>query len=486
MKSLRLASLARAAALGAALVLLSFGAVAAAEVEEPGRYLVTRFGARGDGTTNDAPAIQRAIDACTKAGGGRVVLPPGRTWVAGTFFLKDNVELVVERGAVLITSPRREDFLEGKGWLAMVRADGARNIGISGGGEINGRGPFYMTSEEPQIYRARGWRPNPILLRDCENVRIRDVSILSSASWTLTLDGCADVLISGIRIVNDLRIPNDDGIDICSSRDVRVSDSYIEAGDDAIVVKALVNERGGATKPSENVTVTNCILKSRSFALNLGCEAKAPLRNMTFDNIVVRDSHRGVGIHLSQGADVENILFSNMVIETRLFHEDWWGRGEPIYVVAIPWTHDDTIGVVRNVRFSHVLARGEQGVFVWGWTPDRIQGLVFDDVQVEVDKWSEFRGGRFDLRPWPGEVVTENILVEHPTAGFFLRNATDVTLRNCRVSWGKNRQPYFRHALEAEGVAGLAVEGFRGEAAWPGKDAAQRIVPDPVPAGRKP
>jgi hypothetical protein len=174
-----------------------------------------------------------------------------------------------------------------------------------------------------------------------------------------------------------------------------------------------------------------------------------------------------VGIHLSHGSDVENILFSSMVIETRLVHESWWGRAEPIYVVAIPWTHEDTIGKVRNVRFSDIVCRSENSVFVYGWTPDRIENLVFDNVTVEIDKWTEFPGGRFDLRPYPGEDCKENILVDHPTSGFFIKNATDVTVRNCRVTWGGNRQEYFRHALESEGVAGLKLENFTGESAWP-------------------
>jgi len=435
-------------------------------------YSVLDFGATGDNATNDAPAFQKAIDACTAAGGGTVTVPAGRTYVCGTFFLKDNVELHIERGAKVIASPDREHFDAAVRPSCMVCANGARNIAITGGGEINGRGPHYMGEKLPHIYRKKGWRPHTIVLIDCVNVTVRDVLIRQSAAWTLTLEGCEDVVIHGIRLVNDDLIPNDDGIDICNCRNVRVSDCYVKAGDDAIVIKAMPNRRGGEVKPCENVTVTGCVLESQSFALNIGCEAKATMRDMVFDNLIIRNSHRGAGIHLSHGCDVENVVFSNMVIETRLFHPAWWGRGEPIYVVAIPWTREDTIGAIRHVRFANILCRGENGVFVYGWTPDKIQDLAFDNVRVEVDKWTEFAGGQQDLRPYPGEDCTQNILVTHPTAGFYLKNATDVALRNCSVAWGPNRQEYFHHALEYDGVKGLVLEGFRSESAWPGKYAA--------------
>jgi len=167
-----------------------------------------------------------------------------------------------------------------------------------------------------------------------------------------------------LRIVNDDLIPNDDGIDICNCRNVRISDCYVKAGDDAIVIKAMPNRRGGEAKTCENVTVTGCILESCSFALNIGCEAKAVMRDMVFDDIIIRSSHRGAGIHLSHGCDVENVIFSNMIIETRIFHPAWWGRGEPIYVVAIPWTTEDTIGVVRRVIFSNIICRSESSFYL--------------------------------------------------------------------------------------------------------------------------
>lgn len=272
-------------------------------------YNVCDYGAVGDNDSNDAPAFQKAIDACAAAGGGTVLVPAGKTFMCGTFYLKSNVELRIERGAVVVTSTRREDFDTSSGTTCMICALGAHTVAITGGGEINGRGPFYMGEKLPHIYTKKGWRPHPVVLLDSTNVTIRDVLIRQAASWTLTLEGCEDAVISGIRLVNDDLIPNDDGIDICNCRNVRISDCYVKAGDDAIVIKAMPNRRGGETKPCENITVTGCVLESQSFALNIGCEAKAVMRDMIFDNIIIRNSHRGAGIHLSHGSDVENVIF---------------------------------------------------------------------------------------------------------------------------------------------------------------------------------
>ncbi|TVR54426.1 MAG: hypothetical protein EA425_02000 [Puniceicoccaceae bacterium] len=430
-------------------------------------YPITDFGAVGDGTSNDAPAFQKAIDACSRDGGGRVVVPSGRVYRCGTFFLKDDVELHLERGARVLASPDREDYDEK--FSVVVCALDARNIALTGGGEINGNGPSFMGEKLPHIYKKKqnGWRPFPIRFHDCTNVTIRDVLIRQSACWTLTLEGCEDAIISGIRLINDDLIPNDDGIDICNCNRVIISDCHVRAGDDAIVMKSMPNRRGGPTKPCENITVSNCVLESRSFGLSLGCEARAPLRNMTFDNVVIQNSHRGIGVHLSHGCDVENVVFSNMVVETRHFHPAWWGCAEPIYVVAIPWTPEEKIGAIRHVRFSNILCRSENSAVIYGWEPRNIENLVLDNVRIEIDRWSEFEGGRFDLRPFPGEDPRTNHLVDQPTSGFYVKNATDVTIRNCRVAWGDNRQQYHRHAIEAHGVKGIAIENFRGESAWP-------------------
>ena len=153
-----------------------------------------------------------------------------------------------------------------------------------------------------------------------------------------------------------------------------------------------------------------------------------------------------------------------MVIETRLFHDSWWGKGEPIHVSAVPWTKEHNIGHIRRVRFINIMCRGENGVFVQGHKKGLIEDILFENVRVEIDKWTKIPGGKHDIRPCDGEGV-----YEHPTSGFFIKNASNVVLRNCEVIWGENPQSYFRHAVETHGTDNLKLENFRGRSAAPKK-----------------
>lgn len=436
-------------------------------------YKVQAFGATGDGRFNDGPSIQRAIDTCHANGGGQVLLPAGRTYLSGTIALKSHVELRIERGAILQASWNPQDYdhallstaLSGGRpdtfpAFALITADRAENIAVTGGGVIDGAGRYYVEEDTGYIYRMQPNRPFTFYLVGCRNITINDVTVRDGALWTIRLTGCEDAVIHGVRIQNDLKLPNNDGIDLDRCRYVRISDCHIVCGDDCIALKACQESEGmGAC---ENITVIGCTLISTSSALVVGCECRSPMRNVIFDSCVVQASHRGLAIHLSEECDVENILFSNMIVETRIFHEGWWGRGEPIYVVALPWTAEHTVGTVRRVRFTNVLARSESGVVVVGTESRNIEELLFENVCVELDRWSKWSGGRLDLRPNPGEPMPAS-----PTNGFLFRNARDVTVRNCSVVWGKSRAEEFRHALLAENVEGLTLEGFRGTSALP-------------------
>ena len=427
---------------------------------------VRAYGAVGDGTANDAPGIQRAIDACHAAGGGRVVVPAGRTYRSGGVELKSNVELHVERGATLLCSGDPADFpyrFPNYGGAPFIAAHRAERVAITGAGVIDGNGRAYVDEDLGHIYRAKRGRPFTVFLVGCRNVAIRDVEVRDGAVWTIRLSGCSDVVIHALRILNDLKMPNSDAIDLDRCRNVRVSDCHLEAGDDCICLKATREFDGYG--PCENITVTGCTLVSTSAALIIGCECKAPMRNIVFDACVITRSHRGLAIHLSDESDVENVTFSNMIVETRLFHTKWWGRAEPIYVTAIPWNDRTGIGRVRNVRFVNVLARGENGVFVQGWDRSRIEGLLLENVRVEVTKTSKWPGGTIDIRPSPadeGGPGPARELPAQPTHGIFIANATDVTVRNCQVAWGPNPPPYFGKALESRDVDGLVIDNLRG------------------------
>lgn len=454
-------------------------------------FVITAYGAVGDGTVDSTPALQAAINACHGAGGGRVVVPAPGVYLSGPFQLKSWVELHVEANATIraivdeacYTEPPFQNRSEGSMWIS---ARGAEHIAITGLGTLDGRGTAFMENETPTHYNYKfvdgvDLRPHLLTLIGCRHITIRDVTFADAAYWCVHPAGCQDVVIDGVRIYNSLKVRNCDGIDIDHCRDVRISNCLIESADDCICIK---NRRDFAEYgPCEHITITGCVLTSTSCALKLGSENVDAMRDIVVVACVIKASNRCLGIQNRDEGSIENVLFSDIVIESRLFADVWWGKSEPIYVTAFkraPGTlyrfksgaTSGEIGPVRNIRFRNIVCRSEGGVYVSGCAESRITGLVFDDVRVEIDKTSKHRGGLLDRRPCDVEGI-----VAAPTAGFRIQAADDVTLRNCRVDWGANRPEYYGSALVAEDVSDMVLVGFRGEAAHPERDPATIVAP---------
>lgn len=441
-------------------------------------HSILLHGAVGDGAVNDAPAIQSAIDACAAAGGGRVVIPSGRIFKIGSLQLRSHVELHLERGAVLDGSEDPADYTERFDVSALsggelrdgtdaayilIGARDAEDIAITGPGTIRGGGRHFITGDTGYIYTAPNARPFTVFLIGCSDVTLRDTTFTDAGLWCIRLTGVDRALIHGIRVDTDLKFPNADGIDLDRCRQVRISDCEISSGDDAISLKTTEEFDGHGD--TSDIVITNCTLQSTSSAIVVGVDAVEPIRNVVVSNCVIRSSHRGLAVNLGQRGDFENILFSDCIVETRHFDNAWWGQGEPIYVSAFPW-HDE-VGRMRNVRFRNILARGENGVYVAAESSRLIEGLLLENVRIEMDRWSSWPGGHYDRRPYDAGPE----LYESPVSAFHIDRATDVTIRGCEVAWGPNAEE-FAHAIEAIDVAGLVVEGFRGTAAHPGRDEA--------------
>ena len=331
---------------GCAASLMPSPAFALARQQAPrdGAFDVKAFGAAGLRSQNATGACQAAIDACTAAGGGTVRVPPGE-YSVGTIQLKDNVTLHVEAGATLFLSQDNPQFPRGR--RAMVFAENASNIGVTGRGTLDGLAQYEfvaMRGVDPEIadeiaiaraagvdmrrYYRVGVQAYMLILNDCRNVLLQDISIVHSPLWSVRLNDCDRVHVRGVSIYSDLeKGVNADGIDIVSSRNVTISDSIIETADDAIVLKAIARD-GQPARPTENVTVTNCVLTSSSTALMIGTETEADIRHVLFNNCVIRNSNKGFGINVQDGATVSDVIVSNLTIETSRRHWNWWGSAE--------------------------------------------------------------------------------------------------------------------------------------------------------------
>lgn len=451
-------------------------------------YNIMTYGARGDGSTNDAPAIQKAIDACSKAGGGQVLLPAGKTFLASPFNLKSNIDFHIEAGATLLANPDEKAYTksafrqnpgEGTIWIG---GENIQNVMISGQGAINGNGVSFMGRELDDSYELKPFnvldpRPHVITLVGASNVRIKDLHIGNSAYWTIHLAGCNDVVVSGITLLNKLKVRNSDGIDIDHSKNVRISDCYIESGDDCICLKNRREyEEFGRC---ENITVTNCTMTSRSCAIKIGSENMDTIRQVVFNNCIIKNSNRGVGIQNRDEGVVHDVICSNMIVESHLFSDVWWGKAEPIYVTAYRRArinHKDAnwrfpkgategrVGNVYNISFSNIKCLSENGIYVSAESADRITNIVFDQVDVLVNKTTGIEGGVYDRRP-----ASVEGFVKGRTAAFYFDQARNIQVRNCSVQWGSNKAPYFAYAVESHSVDSLSVVNLRGGAAFPDK-----------------
>ncbi len=452
---------------------------------ETGWSNVCDHGARGDGTAPDTVALQAAVDACSAAGGGTVLVPAG-TYLSGPLTLASRVTLHLAAGATLRASERLQDYpRDAERWsgesarAGLVTAVGARDVAIVGRGTIDGRGPAFCdtvttkgasdldpacTRQGEEFARLllsapdgpfeHGERPgNLVRFRDCSNVLVSGITICNSPTWTAQFRDCEGVRVEGVRIHSEAsgrRVPNDDGIDLRACRRVRITGCDIDTGDDCIAVFG-----------SQELTVSDCTLRSRSSGVRVGYNT-GETRDCVFSNLVIHDSNRGICVHVRGAGNVENVRFSNLVIRTRLHAGQWWGNGEPIHVSTLRLREDGRpLGHVRGLRFSGIIAEGEHGILLYACDEGEIRDVAFEDVSVRVRRGElqAARGGNFDLR---GAPTPASAVFRHDVPGLYALRVRELALRGLRLEWDEGLPEFYTHGLWLEECPDAHVADFAG------------------------
>lgn len=417
-------------------------------------FNVLDYGAVGDSITDDAVAIQKAIDDCNAKGGGQVLFPTGFTFMSGPVELKSNIDIHLEVGATWLANPDESiynlsAFGENRGeGMMWIYAKDIHDLSISGKGTIDGNGVAFMGKELEDSYELKPLkdssfdpRPHVLSLFGVNRLSIKDVTIQNGAYWTVHLIGCYDALIDGISLKNKLKIRNGDGIDIDHSKKVRIANCFIESGDDCICLKNRREyEKYGSC---HDIVVTNCVMTGRSCAIKIGSENMDSIYNVLFDNCIITASNRGLGIQNRDEGTVTNVQFNNMIVDCKYFSDVWWGKAEPIYVTSYPravGNHKDAgwrfpkgatkgrCGEVSEIYFNNVKCYGENGCFIGGDTNDKVNNIYLNNIDITLEKRTDYPGGQYDKRPCVGEGF-----IQDQAYGVYIESGKNINVSNLNV-----------------------------------------------------
>ena len=411
-------------------------------------FPVEKYGAIGDGKTLCTQAIQKAIDACSKTGGGTVLLSKG-SYVTGTIELKSGVMLCVDDEAKLLGSLNLDDYPERKERLrsvmsemhkyrlSLIYAEGAEKVGICGRGEIDFRGTRENFPGPETIGEIVG-RPFGIRMIQCRNVVLKDITLRNAAAWMQNYLACEDLIFDGIQVYNLVNV-NNDGLDPDGCRNVVVRNCRIKAEDDAFCLK------GASGLPTENVLVENCTFLSTCNALKIGTDTQGDFRNILVRNVMLGgfgdktvgfrdrdDCSTGITLETVDGGNVENIVIQNADISNSRC---------PVYVYIgdrgrVIDREKPKAGYLRNILIQNVTGRDNriQGSLITGIPEQHVEHIAIRNVWLEMQGGGtqRLRTGKVPLRTrYPD--AQSYCRYGLPAYGFYVRHADSVTLDNVHV-----------------------------------------------------
>jgi polygalacturonase len=464
-------------------------------------YNVRAFGARGDGKTLDHLAINCAIAAVARAGGGTVVVPPG-VYLCGSIHLKSNIHFVIEAGATILGAPQSLNAYDlTEPWTNNPYQDGGHcyfhnsliwgenltNVFITGHGMINGGGLLRDDFLLDQMCGFARWNPTnkyvpsptnyppvrlgnkAIALKLCRNVLVRDITICHGGHFAILVTGCDDLTVDNVTMDTDR-----DGIDIDCCRNMMVSNCRINApNDDALCPKSSFAL--GRKVITENLTIVNCQVsgfqegtlldgtmkpsRGHNGRIKFGTESAGGFRNCTIANCTFRNC-RGLALEEVDGGIMENIPINNLTMMD--------GNDYAIYITTGKRNRSGALAgpsVCRNIFISGVIADGVGrigGVEIFGLPDHPIEGLWLDNIRLinngggaKTDAARTPRELAYDY-PEPGREGTM------PAYGVFARHVKGLELANFDLSYKTND---LRPAIVCSDINGLEIDNFKAQVA---------------------
>lgn len=453
--------------------LLSVSGFAWADAPAEKTFGVTSYGAVGDGKTTNTAALQSAIDACAKAGGGRVLIPAG-TYLTGPIHLQSNVDLHADAGAVVLFSRNAADYpmiytdFDGPNTVectSPLTADGLHDISITGTGTFDGQGeawrpvkkekqsrdqwsklvhsggvvdsagttwyPFPTAVKDAQAFKeaqANGtlktlldyerfrdqFRPVLLAISDCRNVLLDGPTFRNSPNWDVRPFLCTDMVVRNVTIFNPAYAQNGDGIDIDSCSNFTMTDSTVNAGDDAICLKSGRDEEGRKLhRPTENIVISHCTVGTGHGGITIGSEMSGDVRNVTVSHCTLNGTDGGLRFKSvrGRGGVVENIHISDIVMshiqQGAIEFDMYYGIKNP--AMAVEPVGDGTPRF-RDFQISNVTCDGAQtALFFRGLAEMPISGITLDNVHITAQKPGEIVNAK--------DVTLDDVAIHTPTRG---------------------------------------------------------------------
>lgn len=395
-------------------------------------FNILDFGAISDGETNNSEAIKKAIASCSKAGGGKVLIPAGR-FLTGPIHLKSNINLHLEEGAEVLFSTDSKDYLpvvhtsyEGQelmNYSPLIYAYKEKNIAVTGKGVFNGQAsntnwwpwcskeeygyikgtpqqkddhnlPRLWTMSEnntPVSERVFGdgyqLRPSFIQPFDCENVLIQGVTFTNAPFWVIHPIKCNYVRVEGVTVRS--HGPNNDGCDPEYSKNVHINKCVFDTGDDCIAIKSGRNNDGRVVNiPSENIVVENCDMKDGHGGVVMGSEISAGVRNVYVRNCKMDSPELDRAIRIKtntlRGGFVENVYVKNIQVgqvkEAVLRINTYYGIYGPQEGNFMP--------SVKNIHLEDIQVEngGKYGILIKGRPESFVKNVTFTNVHIKNAK----------------------------------------------------------------------------------------------------
>jgi hypothetical protein len=432
------------------LIIILFLVVSVNAFGQSKEYVITKYGAVADGETNNATVIQKLIDKVSAEGGGRVTVPAGN-FMTGTLFLKSNVDLHLAVGARLLGSSNRSDYRSGEaaqnssrpgeyndysnGRVAVISAHRQTNVSISGKGIIDGQGQELMLDifkklrsgelKQDTIWKVK--RPNGRALilefNACREVSISGISLKNSSEWVQDYRECDGVTIDGIK-VQSTTYWNNDGLDITDSKNVRITNCFINSADDGICLKS-----DNPKSACENVYIENCTVRSSANGLKFGTTSAGGFKNVKVRNLTVFDTYRSaIALESVDGGTMEGIDIRDVVGKN---------TGNAIFIRRGHRNKTGQVGTLRGIYIANVkvevpLLKPDQGYPLEG-PPDHLR--------PGEDKMPK-RPSSFHIY---GHPYLPYNLVPASITGVPGYPVQDVTLENIEISYGGRADKSIAH-----------------------------------------